>query len=127
MTNDLWEKATQLARRNYTVVITKNQLTSGEYVFIAENPELNGCKSQGNSIVDALLNLDDARIDFIHSLLEDGLSVPTPQKPSITGTMVEATFFITGVGDTLRQENTKPLNKENPEGIFVRVELATVK
>jgi predicted RNase H-like HicB family nuclease len=53
--------------------------TTVDTLYIAQNPELPGCKSQGRTPKEAIANLAAARIDFIYFLIEDGLPVPDPQ------------------------------------------------
>jgi predicted RNase H-like HicB family nuclease len=74
----LWEEAEKLAARGYSIQILQDQLSDGSPIFVARNPELAGCLSQGRSREDALAQLDRARVDYIYSLLEDGVPVPEP-------------------------------------------------
>jgi len=76
---DLREQAQRLANRPYRSVVFSDKSTEGEPLYVALNPELEGCVSQGDTVAEARHNLDDARVDFIYFLLEDGLSVPEPQ------------------------------------------------
>lgn len=95
MNDGLFEQATKLAKQPYTVVILQDELTDGSTVYIALNPELEGCKSQGKTIEEARTNLDKARIDYIHGLLEDGLAVPPPKTTAtITGSLPQATTTV---------------------------------
>jgi predicted RNase H-like HicB family nuclease len=86
MNNELWQQAKKLASRLYDTYLEKDELSDGTPIFVAYNPELVGCKSQGKTRELALTNLGEARIDYIYSLLEDGLSVPQPNSlNTITG------------------------------------------
>lgn len=76
---NLLEQAQLLANRPYLSVVFLDKSTEGEPVYVAFNPELEGCISQGDSVAEARHNLNDARVDFVYFLLEDGLSVPAPQ------------------------------------------------
>lgn len=59
--------------------MTENDvLSNGKPVFIARSIELEGCKSQGHTLEEAIANLDLACIDYIYSLLEDGIEPPEP-------------------------------------------------
>ena len=78
MNKQLFEQAKQLASRNYSIMIESDVLSDGQPVFIARNPELEGCKSQGHTPDEAKVNLDLARIDYIYSLLEDRIAPPEP-------------------------------------------------
>ena len=73
-------KAKTLAARSYIVEVIDDETTDGAPIFMARNPELRGCKAQGRSKTEALENLDDARIDYVESLLDDGLAVPIPMQ-----------------------------------------------
>lgn len=79
MNEDLWTQAEKLALRPYSIEIARDRLTDGTIIYVAQNPELPGCKSQGEALEEAVDNLSAARIDYIYSLLEDQLDVPLPQ------------------------------------------------
>jgi predicted RNase H-like HicB family nuclease len=82
---DLRREAEKLAARPYIVQVVKDLTTSGDLVYIAFTPELEGCMGQGISTQAAVLDLAAARIDYILSLLEDGLLVPAPKSyPTFT-------------------------------------------
>jgi predicted RNase H-like HicB family nuclease len=73
-----FEQAIKLASRPYNITVSQDKLSNGSTIYMARNPELPGCKAQGNSPTDAINNLRDARIDYIYYLIEDGLEVPVP-------------------------------------------------
>ena len=50
----------------------------GEKYWIAEVPELPGCKSHGSTIDEAVKNVEEAKKDWILDSLEDGDEIPTP-------------------------------------------------
>jgi len=79
MKTNLRQKAETLAERPYFVKIVQDETTEGGKVWVASNPELEGCFGQGETKEEAEINLTEARIDFIQSLLEDNLPVPEPQ------------------------------------------------
>jgi predicted RNase H-like HicB family nuclease len=81
---DLWERAERLAARPYTTEVVRDESTDGEPMFLARHPELPGCQAQGETVDEALHNLNGARLDFIYFLLEDGLPVPEPAGPVAT-------------------------------------------
>ena len=108
--NSKWlEQAKELASHPYTTKIERDVLSDGTSIYLASNPELEGCKSQGKTVEEALNNLADARIDYIYSLLEDGLSVPVPDTENTsTGNIQEAVANYTkeyGMGDPNDFEN----------------------
>ena len=79
MNKQLFDKAIGLASRNYEVQISEDVLSSGQPVFMAKNPELFGCMAQGFSKDEAIINLFDARIDYIYDSLKDGAPIPDPK------------------------------------------------
>lgn len=83
MTDELWAEAERLASRNYRVEFERDYLSSGQVVYMARNPNLPGCKAQGATMDEAQANLDDARIDYIYALLDEGLPVPEPLQPLV--------------------------------------------
>jgi predicted RNase H-like HicB family nuclease len=121
--NDQWlEKAKELAFQNYEFRLEQDVLSDGSPVFLASNPELPGCKSQGSTVEEAMVNLAQARIDYIYSLLEDGLDVPEPKAiNTISGTSPDAvvTYIVQefsmdslnedGFGLVIQSENHVPL------------------
>lgn len=90
MKEELVARAMELARRPYRVVVMKDETTDGNLIFLAANPELPGCMAQGVTIADAAQELEAARLDYIVSLLEDGVPVPVPQvsKVETTGSAI---------------------------------------
>jgi antitoxin HicB len=50
----------------------------GEKYWIAEVPELPGCKSHGSTIGEAVKNVEEAKKDWILDSLEEGDEIPTP-------------------------------------------------
>lgn len=86
MNPELWELAKKLAARTYDINISKDETAEG-HIYVAENPELLGCMAQGRTLIEAIKELNEGRIDFIYFLLEDGLEVPKPQ-PTKTSTGV---------------------------------------
>ena len=64
-----------LAER-YSYKVKRDITTEGYHCFIAHCPELPGCMAQGETMEEAIKNLEDAKVDYIESLLEDGLDIP---------------------------------------------------
>jgi len=94
MDPDLRSKAENLAKRSYIVEVVRDQTTDDQPIYLARNPELEGCFGQGDTSEEAIQDLLEARIDFIQSLLEDGLPVPDPI-PLTTNTANVTTIKIT--------------------------------
>jgi predicted RNase H-like HicB family nuclease len=78
MTSELQQQAEKLSDRPYSVEILHDETTTGEPVVVVSHPELPGCMAQGATPEKALNELDEARREYILSLLEDGLPVPGP-------------------------------------------------
>ena len=79
-TNALRRKAIALARRPYTVKLYPDQANDGSVLYVAEVRELPGCLAQGETRREAIRELDSVLIDYIQSILEDGLDVPPPAR-----------------------------------------------
>lgn len=78
MNNDLKKQAEELAARRYSMFVFREMTTEDEPVYVALNPELDGCFAQGETSQEAQRNLDAFRVDYIHHLLTHGLPVPEP-------------------------------------------------
>jgi predicted RNase H-like HicB family nuclease len=78
MDENLLKQAKEFAERNYRLSVFVDKLTNGQAIYMAKNPELNGCMAQGVTIEEAINNLDDARVDYIYDSLENGNPVPEP-------------------------------------------------
>jgi predicted RNase H-like HicB family nuclease len=78
MGNKLQNKARELVEQPYTVKVEKDKTIDGQEVFLASHPELIGCMAQGGDVKDAVDNLKEVTEEYILSLLEDGLPIPTP-------------------------------------------------
>ncbi|CAN5500440.1 hypothetical protein BH23CHL4_BH23CHL4_24020 [soil metagenome] len=62
----------------YPAVLRQESLSDGRPWFVAFHPDLPGCMADGPTREIALQELDEARKEFIASLIEDGLPVPVP-------------------------------------------------
>ena len=82
MNKELFVRAKELASRPYKIEIMPDETTEGEPCVYARIPELPGCSSWGYTVDEAKTNVEDAMVDFIYFLLEDGLSVPAPGSPA---------------------------------------------
>lgn len=71
------DKAREFASRPYSVRVSKDMIGK-QQVFMAENLELPGCMAQGETIKQAIQELEEARFEYILSLLDDGRDVPLP-------------------------------------------------
>jgi predicted RNase H-like HicB family nuclease len=84
MSVNLEEQAKELAARPYTIVITRDDTDEEFPYYVVYNPELPRCLADGETIQEALVNLEDARTEYILSLLQDGLPVPPPAMQATT-------------------------------------------
>lgn len=71
-------EAQQLANRAYFLVMFRDKTTDGDYLYLATNPEIEGCMAQGETMEQAEENLNEVRVDIIEHLLEHDLPVPEP-------------------------------------------------
>ncbi len=99
MNAEIERKTVELASRNYAIELLQDEDQEDGQVYLALHPELKGCMAQGSTIEEAIENLKDARIDFIRSLLLDGLDVPQPSEyygctTASTGEKSPDTLFI---------------------------------
>ena len=78
------QEAKKMAKKNYTIVVSEAILSDGKKSYMAKNIELFGCMAQGTTINEALQNLEEARVDYIYSSLEDNIDIPEPAFEAIT-------------------------------------------
>lgn len=74
----LEEQAEKLADKQYSIGIMLDETVDGKRVYLVSHPQLPGCMAEGDTISEAMDNLKDVRIEYILSLLEDELPVPSP-------------------------------------------------
>lgn len=78
MTDHRHKKAEALAQRGYVSFAFRDQTTDDEPIYVALNPELAGCMAQGETMQEALANLEEVRVEYIEHLIEHELPVPAP-------------------------------------------------
>lgn len=105
---DTRAKAETLAKRPYLVMTTFEETTDDQPIYFARVLELEGCFGQGDTSEAAIEDLRLARINFIESLLEDGLPVPEPTRLVNTtlGAAAETTLTFVGQGNKLLKKRT---------------------
>lgn len=75
-------------RLHYSILLHEVD-DNGEKYWIAEVPELPGCKSHGLTVEDAVKSLEEAKKDWILDSLEEGEKVPVPlDRESYSGRFV---------------------------------------
>lgn len=78
MNTDLKKQAEELAGRRYSMFVFRELTTEDEPIYVAFNPELDGCFAQGETSQEARENLNAFRVDYMYHLLEHGLPIPEP-------------------------------------------------
>ena len=113
---DTHMKAKELAERPYIVVTTFDTTTEDDPIYFSRVFEFEGCFGQGKTREAAIKDLHLAMVDFIESLLDDGLPVPEPTQStdSTLGAAAHATFTFTNEGRKLLAKKT-----ENYRDVFV--------
>lgn len=69
------DEAIRLTQQPYLTIVFLDSADI-DVGYVAINPQLEGCMSQGDTPEEAIENLIDARTLYIESLLEDNLPVP---------------------------------------------------
>lgn len=72
------KQAEKLAEKPYYTSINFDKV-GDEKLYVAINPELEGCLAQSFSAQDAMDNLEEVRVKYILHLLEHNLPVPEPK------------------------------------------------
>ena len=62
----------------YAMTVFEDEYTTGGKCYVARHPELYGCKAQGDTIREAMTNLEIARADYIWALQSIGEPIPAP-------------------------------------------------
>ena len=88
------EEAEKLAMQPYSVTIIQDITDRGEQIFLAINPELDGCMAHGKTSEEAISNLREARVDYIQVCLLSGISIPAPSMYQTipSGTVIRITY-----------------------------------
>jgi antitoxin HicB len=73
------KKVEKYLNLNYPIKLYKDQDESGPY-WIAEHPDLPGCKSHGETEDEAIKNLKDAKESWLNSFVDLGKDIPTPNQ-----------------------------------------------
>lgn len=78
MSENVRAQAARLAARPYTLRVLLDDSVPEEPLYVALNPELDGCMAQGTTIEEAEASLSAFRVDYIEHLLRNNLPVPDP-------------------------------------------------
>lgn len=76
--DDNKDRVLVLAERGYVTQVLRDEISDGEFIYLALNPELEGCMAQGGTPEEAYENLKEVRVDYIEHLLDHNLPVPEP-------------------------------------------------
>src|SRR5690554_2613799 len=68
----------ELAARKYSKFVYRDSTTTEEPIYVACNPELDGCCTQSETVQEARENLNLFRVDYIEHLLQHDISIPEP-------------------------------------------------
>ncbi|HQV94429.1 MAG TPA: type II toxin-antitoxin system HicB family antitoxin [Anaerolineales bacterium] len=106
---DMRMQAEQLAQRPYLLMTSVEESTDDEPIYFARVLEMDGCFGQGDTREEAIEDLQLAMIDFIESLIEDGLYVPEPSKLVNTtiSTGSKTTISFVGQGNRLKPKRSE--------------------
>lgn len=120
MNEELLASARKLASRPYSVEAERDETTDGELIYVARTRELPGCIGQGESIEAAVSDLHAARIDYIVTLLEDGLPVPDPiSMATTTSSLAEPDVKVYGSRTADRPEEVDETTEiERPNRLY---------
>lgn len=67
----------------YQTVVLPEVLTDGRLVYVANHPELRGCRAQADSPEHALENLSEVFESYSRHFVEHGLDMPAPQQKPV--------------------------------------------
>lgn len=102
-------QAEQLAQRPYLLMTSVEETTDDQPIYFARVLEMDGCFGQGETREKAIEDLQLAMIDFIESLMEDGLYVPEPSRLVNTtiSTGSKTTISFVGQGNRLKPKRNE--------------------
>ncbi len=72
----------------YSVVIRPDLYEDGTVAYIAEIPELPGCKAHGATIEEARASLADAQREYLEALQQEGQPIPAPDASPMSSSVV---------------------------------------
>lgn len=75
--NEVTEKCRKYYEMEYPIVLKEVTDQNGTY-WIAEHPDLPGCKTHGATKEEALLNLEDAKKGWVYAKICDNETIPEP-------------------------------------------------
>jgi len=102
----------------YDIIVTPEECTDGTLCYRAEPPQLPGCMSHGLTPEEAIGNLNEAKRLYIETLLEKGLEIPLPTRPTggTFSSYQSITTIIASVEETEEPQLYLPL-KDMPQAV----------
>jgi predicted RNase H-like HicB family nuclease len=99
-------QAKQLAHRPYLLMTSLDITTEDQPIYFARVLEMDGCFGQGDTPEEAIEDLQLAMVDFIESLIEDGLYIPEPSRlvKTTESTGSKKTLTFVGHGNRLQKK-----------------------
>ena len=65
----------------YVLVVESVEKPGGEWLRRASYPELRGAQAEAESVIEAMEEADDRRVEIILDRLDRGIPVPVPRPP----------------------------------------------
>jgi predicted RNase H-like HicB family nuclease len=87
----------------YAIVVRPDRYDDGSIAYIAEIPELPGCKAHGSTVEEAQQNILEAQREYLEALVAEKLPIPPPT-PTPTSTAV---FWTVSVASTITSNATQ--------------------
>ncbi len=115
--------AEELANRPYSEMALRDRTTDDDFLYVAMTPELEGCIVQGETMREALDNLQLFRIDYIEHLLDNDLPVPDP---AWAVTQTEGTPLVLPTENSVLTLEEMP-HQERPLGFQLKVENGAIE
>ena len=113
MSEELRRQAEKLAQEGpYFVQISMDETTEEDDqapIFFLTVRELPGCSAKGANLEEAFTNLAEVKVDFIESLLEDGLPISTTTTPSFEAKVYDMNPDEGGLGRVERPAHRVPV------------------
>ncbi|MDI6890167.1 MAG: type II toxin-antitoxin system HicB family antitoxin [Thermodesulfovibrionales bacterium] len=105
----------------YDIIITPEECTDGSLCYRAEHPQLPGCMSHGSNPEEALRNLIEAKRLYIETLLDKGLDVPLPSRPTggTFSSYQSITTIVVPIEETKKPQIDLPSKFDMPKAVSV--------
>jgi predicted RNase H-like HicB family nuclease len=103
----------------YDIIIIPEECTDGSLCYRAEHSQLPGCMSHGLNPEEALRNLIEAKRLYIETLLERGLDVSLPSRPtgSTFSSYQSITTIVVPIEETKKPQMDLPSKFDMPKAV----------